>query len=193
MKYVVLSLSIMSIIGTSCATEFRPKPWGETINQFGDFLFGDRKSPVKSYDISNQDLKKQTRQPLISKISWGKIEVFDPSNQTTISYTDDQQQNGGNCTIGPKGSQYWDWRKDGTCHQSGVTLKAVTSIPEYDTAEYVIITRGMDLVLQVPVTLINEIAKTKKVYALQSVEAVEMYNKLVLEGKKVVGVIHSTC
>ncbi|PAA91947.1 hypothetical protein BOX15_Mlig015626g1, partial [Macrostomum lignano] len=122
--------------------------------------------------------------PLISKISWGRIRV---SNMDS-SYRD--------AKLWPAGSRSWDWRETGTHHRPGVQAADLQELFDKSPAglDAVVISRGMDLVLQVPEATKQYVRdRGAKVYVLQTEAAAAKYNELVNAGQKVAGVFHSTC
>ncbi len=120
--------------------------------------------------------------PRISSIQWGIIQVED--NKKTYTYKD--------CMLWPTKHQEWDWSKTGTRHNPGIQI---ADLKEFiDSVDVVVLSRGMQLVLQVQPAIVEHIKKLKKeVHVAQSEEAAKLYNRLVDEGKKVGALIHSTC
>lgn len=120
--------------------------------------------------------------PEITHISWGKILVHEGEKNT--QYKDAKVWTAKACT--------WDWKKTGTLHDPGVQI---ADIEEFmNEVDEVILTRGMDLVLQVPHETIDFVRKMgKKCHVGQTEDMVKLYNELTKQGKKVGGVFHSTC
>ncbi len=120
--------------------------------------------------------------PYIKSICWGKIEITDKGKDTI--YKD--------AKVWPSQAKAWDWKETGTLHVPGIQI---ADIKEFiNDVDEVILTRGMDLVLQVPQETIKFVTdKGKKCHVGQTEEMVQLYNKLVRQGKKVGGVFHSTC
>jgi len=86
----------------------------------------------------------------------------------------------------------WDWKKCRTIHRPGVSPKALSSA--ILSADVIILTRGMDLVLQVPKDARQKVldqGKTLKV--LQSEAAAKAFNACMAKGQKVAMLMHSTC
>lgn len=128
------------------------------------------------------------QQPFVTKIAWGEITVQEPNGSLT-QYDD---RTGKDCILLPTGSKPWDWLKTGMHHKPGIQVADVQNL--LNEADIFILSRGMDLVLEVMPETITFLKNNKKeVHTLQSEEAVALYNKLTQEGKKVVGLIHSTC
>ena len=118
--------------------------------------------------------------PKILSISWGKIAPeFLPEGKDYKLY--------------PGGGRLWDWTEDGTRHRPGITEASVKEIVDKG-ATTVVLSRGMDEVLQVPAATVKGLEDIGiKVYVEQSAEAAEVYNRLVEEGVAVGGLFHSTC
>lgn len=125
--------------------------------------------------------------PLITDLSWGKIQVqhVDGSLHTYENKTCD-------CKISPSGSRVWNWKDTDTHHNPGVQPADVTEL--LTDADIIIITRGMDGILQVkPETIAYLNAHNKQAIVQLTRDAVKTYNQLAKEGKRVAGVFHSTC
>lgn len=121
--------------------------------------------------------------PVVTSLVWGTITVKNP-DQSVHTYKD--------CKLSPLGSQAWDWGLTGTRHFPGIQIGDFSDF--INAVDIVILSRGMDLMLNVQDNTIAFLKSNKKeYYLLQSKEAVELYNKLVTEGKKVGALIHSTC
>lgn len=121
--------------------------------------------------------------PVIEQQSWGKITIK-KGNQTT-AYD-------GDVRIFPTKTEKWDWTKTGTHHNPGTQIADVADIVK--DSDIIILTRGVDLVLQVPQETIDYVKQNGKiVFVGQTEEMVKLYNKLVQEGKSVGGLFHTTC
>ena len=119
----------------------------------------------------------------ITHLSWGKVTVEYP-DKTTVNYKD--------ALVYPEGSQKWDWKKTGTEHVPGIQIADVKELA--DKVEIVILSRGMDLVLQVKSETLEYLrSRNKEYHVLQSEQAVKLYNSLISQGKRVGIVLHSTC
>lgn len=120
--------------------------------------------------------------PLITSFSWGK---------TIVSYKD-QVTTYEDCKIYPTGCHEWDWKKTNTHHVPGIQIADVEDIAT--TADIIILTRGVDGVLQIkPETIQYLEDRGKSVITLKTRQAVKKYNSLVKKGKRVAIVLHSTC
>ena len=93
----------------------------------------------------------------------------------------------------PDGAEEWDWRKTGTRHDPGIQPADFADLLAL-RPDVVILSRGVDLVLQVPqATIAYAREQAKEVLVLQSEQAVAEYNKRLAAGERVVALIHSTC
>jgi hypothetical protein len=122
-------------------------------------------------------------QTTITHISWGKMEV-------TI---DGHTQSFKDCKIWPGGARAWDWNETGTRHNPGTQPADIAEILAHDI-EVMILSRGMDLVLQThPDT--EKLLKERGIayYIEETKTAVAHFNELGQEGKRVGGIFHSTC
>jgi hypothetical protein len=92
----------------------------------------------------------------------------------------------------PGGGRAWDWRETGTEHLPGIQPADVRELLEHG-AEVVVLSRGMQLVLQTaPQTLELLRERGIPVHVLETRAAVELYNKLAKD-QAVGGLFHSTC
>ncbi len=132
--------------------------------------------------IANKSSRIVSQSPRIVSIKWGEIQVSD--NNKICTYRD--------AKLSPEKSRAWDWNKTGTRHVPGIQI---ADIQEFiDEVDVVVLTRGMDLVLQVPQETIDYVkSKGKECHVGQTEDMVRKYNELVKKGKKVGGVFHSTC
>jgi hypothetical protein len=120
---------------------------------------------------------------LITRLSWGHMEVS--VNGHTYRFKD--------CKVWPGGANEWDWNHTGTRHRPGIQPADIEEILAHDV-EVMILSRGMERMLQTcPATehllqmqgLAYHIAETQR--------AVDLFNTLMQQGKKVGGIFHSTC
>jgi len=92
----------------------------------------------------------------------------------------------------PDGVEEWDWRKTGTRHDPGIQIADVADLLA-TKPQTVILTRGVDLVLQVPQATIDYVREHgPEVVVLQSEQAVAEYNRRIAT-ERVVALVHSTC
>ncbi len=125
--------------------------------------------------------------PVIAKIVWGEITVSQDGSSTL--YKD--------AKLSPNGAKDWNWsaHNPATQHRPGIQISDIEEfISGPNEVDVIILTRGVDLVLQIPQSTIDYIkSKGKVCYDGQTNDMVALYNKLVAEGKIVGGVFHSTC
>jgi hypothetical protein len=135
--------------------------------------------------------KNNDSSPHIPIVNWGAVTVV--YNDNIVVYKDENKD----VMLFPGGAEPWDWTKDGTSHKGGVTMKAVQNLlnlGSFTDKCVIVLTRGIDGVLQVPDKLINTLeASGITVYVARTQEAVEIYNNLVNTGLDVFALIHSTC
>ena len=123
--------------------------------------------------------EKMSRSPRVTHISWGCMEV-------------DGLGAGKDFKLYPGGGREWDWSETGTRHVPGIQPSDVLELIEHGS-QVVVLTRGMDLVLQTcPETLAFLKKKGVPVHVAETREAVALYNKLA-ESQAVGGLFHSTC
>lgn len=138
--------------------------------------------------------------PKITGFKWGEITVLQEDGKE-VTFNDSL---GGikDCAIGGPLPEVcaWDWKESGTCHNPGITKKAVEKILlGTSPATVVILSRGVHSVLQTTqeakdlLKTLKKEEKIKEFYIEQSEKAVTTYNRLVDEGEHVVGLFHSTC
>ena len=117
--------------------------------------------------------------PRIARCEWGRIELEDGR-----AFKD--------AKLFPGGAREWDWRETGTHHAPGIQPADVRELLDHG-AEEVVLTRGMELALEVhPETLKLIEAQGLRVYVLETLDAVRLYNEL-LRTRRVGALIHSTC
>ncbi|XP_020781467.1 mth938 domain-containing protein [Boleophthalmus pectinirostris] len=119
--------------------------------------------------------------PQIASLSWGHMKVQGVSS----SYKD--------CKVWPGGSRTWDWRETGTDHYPGVQPADLDELLTKGI-DLLVIGRGMSEALQVPGSTLDFVrGRGVEVTVLQTEKAVDQYNKLAAQGRKVAGIFHSTC
>ena len=92
----------------------------------------------------------------------------------------------------PGGVEEWDWRTTGTRHDPGIQTADFEDLVA-TKPDLVILSRGVDLVLQVPQATIDFArSHAARVLVLQSEQAVAEYNRRITS-ERVVALIHSTC
>ena len=142
-----------------------------------------------SSSTEEKEIEKEYEAPAFKVFKWGKIVIEHNGNSHKFK----------DCIIKPSGAMKWNWKLDGTRHKPGITVAAVENNKLLDGADVVILTKGMNNVLQTKQETIEYVENAKKdgkideYYRLQSEKAVEKYKELVANGKKVSGLFHSTC
>ena len=117
--------------------------------------------------------------PVITNFRWGHIE--DSAGRT---FKD--------ARLYPCGAAEWDWRKTGTRHVPGIQIADVEDLLS-TRPQTVILTRGVELALQVPDRTVQFVQNAgPSVLVLQTEAAVAEYNRRV-RTERVVAIVHSTC
>ena len=92
----------------------------------------------------------------------------------------------------PGGGRPWDWEETGTRHVPGIQPADVEEVLEQG-ARVVVLSRGMDLALQVCAETLELLRELKvEVHVEETRAAVELYNRLA-RTQAVGGLFHSTC
>ncbi len=119
------------------------------------------------------------RSPRILDLSWGRMDV-------------EGLGVGKDFKLFPGGGRLWDWALSGTAHEPGIRRRDVDDLLNYG-ATVVVLSRGMELRLQVPQLTVEYLeARSIVVKVAETREAVRIYNELA-ETTMVGGVFHSTC
>jgi hypothetical protein len=120
-----------------------------------------------------------TVSPLITASRWGQIEVDKESFR--------------DAKLSPDGAQEWDWRATDTHHVPGIQIADVAELVHLGST-LVILSRGFELVLQVPQATLDWLAERNIAYeVLESGLAIARYNELANLNENVGALIHSTC
>lgn len=151
--------------------------------------------------LSARTAKNRSTPTQITHISWGKIEVLHTDGS---SHRYEKQPGAVNsfcdCKVSThNGSWAWDWnineintKKIPTRHRPGIQPADVETL--ITNADIIILSRGMDGILEVhPETITFLELHKKQIIIEKTPQAVQAFNKLSKEGKKVAGVFHSTC
>lgn len=118
--------------------------------------------------------------PRVTALEWGRMEAegLAPAKDLVLY---------------PGGGRPWDWAEHGTRHQPGIQPGDVRELLERG-AEVIVLSRGMDLQLgTAPQTLQLLQEAGAEVHIEATPAAVERYNALAGEGRRVGGLFHSTC
>ncbi len=97
------------------------------------------------------------------------------------------------CKVWPGGAKAWDWNLTGTRHQPGIQPADIEEILEQGV-EIMVLSRGMELRLRTcPET--EQLLRSKGIehHIEETSRAVELFNQLSQQGKRVGGIFHSTC
>lgn len=119
----------------------------------------------------------------ITKLAWGVIEV-------TI---DDVVQQFRDCKAWPGGAVEWDWSLTGTHHSPGIQPDDILEVLDHGVDDMVL-SRGMLLRLEMcpeTISLLKERGINAHVHETR--RAVAKFNRMMMEGRRVGGVFHSTC
>ena len=120
-----------------------------------------------------------TASPRIERIVWGEVEV------AGLGVLRDAK-------LYPGGGRAWDWNETGTRHRPGIQPADVHELIDHGS-EVIVLSRGMDLVLQTcPATLELLSGRGIVVHVLETRAAVALYNELA-QARAVGGLFHSTC
>src|SRR5512133_752767 len=93
----------------------------------------------------------------------------------------------------PGGGGAWDWRETGTDHQPGIRCADVTELLNHEP-ELVILSRGRQGRLSVsPETLLLLEIRRVRVVREETDAALATYSLLAAQGRRVAGLLHTTC
>jgi hypothetical protein len=119
------------------------------------------------------------KSPKVRSIAWGTIDI-DGVGQFK------------DAKLFPGGAREWDWTETGTGHSPGIQPADVEELLAAG-ATTVVLSRGMNLVLEVPAPTVEWLEhKGITVHVLETREAVKRYNELA-DNNAVGALIHSTC
>ena len=127
-------------------------------------------------------MKEQTKTlaPKILHIEWGSVTVDNLGTFRDVK-------------LFPGGGRAWDWRETDTHHVPGIQPTDVQELLDHGS-EFIVLSRGMHLVLQTCPETLERLDERSIPYVVEETKkAVEIYNKMVEEGKAVGGLFHSTC
>jgi hypothetical protein len=121
-----------------------------------------------------------TQSPRITHLEWGEMQA-----EGLVPARD--------MKLWPGGGRAWDWRETGTHHVPGIQVADVIELLE-NGARTVILTRGMELVLQTRSETLEYLgAQGVRVHVEETNAASRVYNELADRGEAVGGLFHSTC
>jgi hypothetical protein len=120
-----------------------------------------------------------TLSPRIAQFQWGRVTM---SGGRFVK----------DARLYPGGFEGWDWQRTGTRHEPGIQLADLEDLFAL-RPEVVLLSRGVQLVLQVPGATVDAVrARGVAVRVLQSEELVVEYNRR-CASERVVALLHSTC
>jgi hypothetical protein len=120
---------------------------------------------------------------LITHLAWGHMEVTINGHRSRFK----------DCKVWPGRAMEWDWKLTGTRHRPGIQPADIEEILEQNV-EVMILSRGMECVLETcPETEHLLRSRGLEYYIAETHQAVDLFNTLTRQGKKVGGVFHSTC
>ena len=93
----------------------------------------------------------------------------------------------------PGGGRAWDWNETGTRHQPGIQPADVAELLEH-APEVVVLSRGRQCRLEVCAETIELLEDAKVGIAHEETgAAIDTYNRLAAEGRRVAALLHTTC
>ena len=120
---------------------------------------------------------------MITDFSWGRMEV-------TIGR---QKHLFKDCKIWPGGACAWDWNETGTEHDPGIQPGDLTGILEQNP-EVILLGCGVFGRLGVCAETEATLREQGVSYHIENTkQAVQLFNELAGQGKRVAGLFHSTC
>lgn len=122
----------------------------------------------------------EERSPTIGGNGWGSIEV-----EGHGSYRD--------AKLWPGGARGWDWNETGTRHRPGIQPADVAELLEH-VPDVVVLSRGRQRRLETaPETLSLLDERGVEVVRERTEAAIDRYNELAAQGRRVAGLFHTTC
>ena len=122
---------------------------------------------------------KENRSPLITHISWGRIEVEGIGT-------------GRDFKLYPGGGRAWDWTETGTHHKPGIQPADVQELLDHGS-KVVVLSRGKLLALRTCPETLQMLRQEGVAYHVKETgAAVKLYNQLA-QTEAVGGLFHSTC
>lgn len=111
---------------------------------------------------------------------WGQIEV-----EGSVRFRD--------AKLWPGGARSWDWTETGTDHEPGVQPADVAELLEHEP-DVIVLSQGRQRRLGVrPETLYLLGERGVEVVREETPTAIELYNRLAAQGRRVAALIHTTC
>lgn len=120
------------------------------------------------------------RSPRVQAHDWGSVEV-----EGLGRFRD--------AKLWPGGGRAWDWNETGTHHQPGIQPADVSELLDH-SPEVVVLSRGRQLRLETsPETLSLLESRQLEVVRTETGAAIDEYNRLAAEGRRVAALFHTTC
>ena len=120
---------------------------------------------------------------LITNLSWGQMEVT--IGGQIFHFKD--------CKIWPGGARAWNWGETGTEHSPGIQPADIEELLAHDV-DAVVLAQGVFGRLGVCVETEALLREREISYHIEKTKgAVELFNEMAKQGKRVGGVFHSTC
>jgi hypothetical protein len=119
----------------------------------------------------------------ITDLAWGQMEVT----------VDGEAQHFKDCKIWPGGAREWRWEETGTHHSPGIQPADIEEVLEQEV-EVIMFGRGQLGRLNVSAETESLLRERGIPYHVEMTKrAVQVFNELVAQGKRVGGLFHSTC
>lgn len=123
---------------------------------------------------------KSERSPEVRAQGWGHVEVEGLGRLRDAK-------------LWPGGGRAWDWRETGTEHHPGIQPADIDELLEHEP-EVVVLSRGRQLRLETcPETLRILRDRQLEVVHEETGAAIEEYNHLAADGRRVAALLHTTC
>lgn len=118
--------------------------------------------------------------PLVRAHGWGSVEVEGLGRLRDAK-------------LWPGGGRAWDWTETGTHHRPGIQPADVAELLEH-RPEVVVLSRGRELRLETaPETVAVLETRGVETVRAETGAAIEAYNRLAGEGRRVAALLHTTC
>lgn len=147
----------------------------------------DERAPFIYITVHNDDGSKTTHK---------RNELLHTSPQGVTRATHPATTKNDDIVVYPTGSKIWNWHSHipHTSHRPGTLPVDVKELVEDHKVDIVILSRGVEEVLQIDPSTIEYLKKhNKEYYILETRQAINKYNELVAQGKNVGGLFHTTC
>ncbi|GAB4423848.1 MAG: hypothetical protein Kow002_13440 [Anaerolineales bacterium] len=120
---------------------------------------------------------------MISNFSWGSMQVSIDGETRVFK----------DCKLWPGGAHEWDWNETGTHHDPGIQPADIEDILAQGV-DVLVLTRGQLGRLGVAAETESLLQKQGIPYHIEKTKkAVQLFNDLTEQGKRVGGLFHSTC